>query len=364
MKNKKLKRIISSLLLCAMIISFIPINMEKSHAIESETIQLKDIPRGSVIYDPSWTWEFRTGPEYSGFGEIKPLEWVVVTKNHYSDLEDSVTVLSKDTIGFHTYGGSRVDWNSSDVRKWLNGSSYSGTNSNPYNYTFYDSFSETFKDYILETTFNMRVRDDYETVKNKVFLPSVNEMGCYYVTSDGTSWSYFSDNTSRVATFNGNAESYLTRTGYINSYSSSDRNVKVVSKDGDIGSKQGGASAGVRPALNLRPDTPVCINPENWQEGQLILGELPENYQTSNSSSIANIIVVNNEEISGTIKGIKIKGEHSGIIFEVNGDDTVYSGTPQNIPENWTLIENLDEGKIWIRSIPAINTEVKTINFY
>ena len=63
-----------------------------------------DLPIGSIVYDDSWTWHFRTGDGYTLNGQIKPVEWIVVAKDHYSS--GKTTLLTKDVIGLSEYKGA------------------------------------------------------------------------------------------------------------------------------------------------------------------------------------------------------------------------------------------------------------------
>jgi hypothetical protein len=79
---------------------------------------------------------------------------------------------------------------------------------------------------------------------------------------------------------------------------------------------------------------------------------------------IPNITVVNGKKISVLLRDTQIEGTYNGITFTIEGDDTRYTGTPENVPNTWTKIETLDKGNIWIRSIPAPITEQQVVDFY
>ncbi len=55
------------------------------------SISIGELPIGARVADPSWEWEFRTGNNYSGSGNVKPVTWIVVAKDHYEGLDSHVT---------------------------------------------------------------------------------------------------------------------------------------------------------------------------------------------------------------------------------------------------------------------------------
>jgi alpha-tubulin suppressor-like RCC1 family protein len=86
--------------------------------------------------------------------------------------------------------------------------------------------------------------------------------------------------------------------------------------------------------------------------------------ETNRVISMPNITVVNGKEISVLLRDTQIEGTYNGLTFTVEGNNTRYTGTPENVSNTWTKIETLDKGKIWIRSIPAPITEQETADFY
>lgn len=220
-----------------------------------ETMKLKDLPNGSVVIDTTWSWEHREGNGYTGVGDTKPIEWVVTAKNHMGYPNNSVTLIAKENISKYYFDNS-INRGSED------GANHYGNSGTPnatagikpfLTTTLYNTFSSKFKDSILETTLNMRAQDGGSYVlKEKVFLPSVNEVGGVSTTSDGTNWGFFTDQESRVSNMKDTATGYWTRTPH--AVNSSD--VYYVTADGDIkfDSSASKGDLGVRPLVNIKAD--------------------------------------------------------------------------------------------------------------
>ena len=168
---------------------------------ENGNIPVGELSIGSRITDPSWEWEFRTGNNYTekivhrtdgtyANSEQKPVTWIVVAKDHYSDLAPHVTLLSEELIGkfcFDTrkknimfiFTDGDVMWGRSGdseadigLRTWLNST---GTHSGE---GFYASFSESFKDVVLTTNVPCRdIHSEKYTTQDNVFIPSTIELG-------------------------------------------------------------------------------------------------------------------------------------------------------------------------------------------
>ncbi len=180
---------------------------------------LSHLVLGDKVVDNSWEWEHRLGPDdwdgvpYSGDGITKPVSWIVAAKDHYGP--DSGVTLFSGIIARHTFDDSSDrgsdlgsnhwgDSGSTDaeygLRKFLNGSSYNyedgygGTysgdpdaegDSNSYEVTFFDAFSEDFQDAVLTTAVpcvsNNHADSPYDgeeyTTMDRVFLPSMYELG-------------------------------------------------------------------------------------------------------------------------------------------------------------------------------------------
>jgi serine/threonine protein kinase len=226
---------------------------------ENGTIPIGDLPIGARVVDPTWAWEFRTGGNYSGSGEKKPVNWIVVAKNHYEKMEPHVTLLSEDLIGRHVFSAERRNhWGESDLRSWLNSDG------------LYQAFSESFKQAVLTTTvLNKEWQQNssaYRT-QDKVFIPSTTGLGDVankYTYRIGSAYSYFqvADEEKRVTLLGGETLWYWTRSPvsfdgssvcYVSSAGAFSYNLyRTVDND----------QCGIRPALNLKSEILVSeINP-------------------------------------------------------------------------------------------------------
>ncbi len=235
--------------------------------LQTTPLTLGDLPIGTVVKDSSASWEHRSGNGYvfQTGDATKPVEWVVVAKNHADYPANSVTLIAKELIAKQEFDtGTNVSANGSN--HWGNSGTANGSiGIRPWlNTTFHDLLSTNFKNNILATNVVNKSYDglDY-TTSDKVFLPSATEMGyanATPITSEiGTSWNYFATNASRVATIFNNVNTanwYWTR-----SPMSVDSNqVCRVGSDGSITngcSAKGNGDGGVRPVVNLRTD--VCV---------------------------------------------------------------------------------------------------------
>jgi hypothetical protein len=167
------------------------------NAQEDPTMPLSGLGIGDRVVDRSWKWEFRTGYNYSGNGEVKEVVWIVVAKDHPGYPQGSVTLMTEECIAslafdyhlqlyFNHWGESgKSDPDKFGVRPFLNSLSYgcpAGASG------FYDAFSPRFKRVIYKTTvcnatmFNPFPElwgsewRPYDT-EDCVFLPSVDELG-------------------------------------------------------------------------------------------------------------------------------------------------------------------------------------------
>ncbi len=259
----------------------------------ADTQTLGDLEIGDRVVDNSWEWEHRLGPEgwdgtpYSyedgdspnEYETARPVTWIVVAKDHYD--EGGVTLLSENIVARHTFDDSTDryihgsnHWGDSGttnaeygIRKFLNGSAYTGDDTNHYPTTFYDAFSESFRSGIIPTSVPTKANysedspyngEDYTTT-DQVFLPSQLELGLGddHAHSEEQVWEYFidADDVDRVAKeINGNTAWYWTRSPNVSSASV----VRGVHPHGYLGNCSArGASIGVRPALNLESDIPI-----------------------------------------------------------------------------------------------------------
>ena len=167
---------------------------------ENGTIPIGELTIGDRVVDPSWEWEFRLGDNYSDVdrkgdpttpGEVKPVTWIVVAKDHYDGLEPHVTLLSEDLIGLRTFDNStgrdhKFDehgynhWGKSGtanaslgLRPWLNSSGIHAAEG------FYHAFSDSFEGAVLTTTVpnkEWKNGSAYNAL-DYVFIPSATELG-------------------------------------------------------------------------------------------------------------------------------------------------------------------------------------------
>lgn len=231
----------------------------------SKGTSIRKLPIGSIVYDSSWTWEHKTGANYTGTGTTKAVEWIIVAKNHTGYPSNSVTLCSNELIGLYmfdnrdnsAYDGDNSygynDWGGSKLRSWLKN-------------TFYNSFSSNFKNNILTTTLqneaNNPVKYGKYTTTDKVFAPSQTELGggsanTYVI---GSNWGYFTTDARRVAKLDSSNMYYWTRSPG----SGGSHGLRHVTTDGSFGYTHfaNTGSLGVRPALNLKSDTKVSAKPD------------------------------------------------------------------------------------------------------
>ncbi len=235
--------------------------------IQSGSIKLSELKIGDRVADPSWVWKFRTGENYTGSGEIKPLTWIVVAKDHYEGLGSHVTLLSEKLICLYTFDNSSDrdagfsvgsnHWGDSGttdaeygLRPWLNSAGIHSADG------FHKGFSDDFQDTVMITPLPNK---DWEGrtyyTDDIVFIPSSTELGekehnlNYEI---GRIFPYFEKalGAELQAELPGHGEEwYWTRSPS----SSLDLAglVRGVRSDGTIGGYSAGVVGGVRPALNL-----------------------------------------------------------------------------------------------------------------
>jgi len=245
-------------------------------------IPISDLPIGARVTDPSWEWEFRTDKNYTGSGEVKPVTWIIVAKDHYIGLGPHVTLLAEELIGRYDFDNStnrshkREKWgynhwgeSGSAIRgllSWFKSSGNATRGLRPWlNSTgihadkgFYKAFSDSFKEALLKTTLpnkEWKNGTPYST-QDYVFIPSTTELGdtehsntyqigatypCFQRAVDGT----------RVALFGEKTRDYWTR-----SPASDDgdgvRRVNTAGEFYDYIASNGFVA--VRPALNLKSE--------------------------------------------------------------------------------------------------------------
>ena len=171
---------------------------------ENGNIHIGEISIGSIASDPSWEWEFRTGNDYNEMllnrtdgthtdSEKKPVTWIVVAKDHYSDLVPHVTLLAEELIGKFCFDVRKkrhrfiflselcgeVMWSLSGdfdakrgLRSWLNSTGIHSKEG------FYQAFSGNFAKTVLTTHVPCRdIHGKKYTTQDKVFVPSTKELG-------------------------------------------------------------------------------------------------------------------------------------------------------------------------------------------
>ncbi len=258
-------------------------------------IKLSNLPVGSKVIDITWEWEHRTGNDYSYVEAdlTKPVTWLVVAKNHYSggdggsiiDNADHVTLISEELVCKHRFDNStnrKNDWGDNNwgesgtpnatkgLRKFLNGSSYQGDDTNYYEHTFYDAMSSNFQNAILTTT----IPTGWGQTDDKIFVPSARELGQEYGISPPlqADWGYFTEDSKRAAALKGVNSTYWTR-----SPSGPNNITWLVDSGGSLYSSNLISDyrswVGVRPVVNLKSDTIVSETPNadgvytiNWTE--------------------------------------------------------------------------------------------------
>lgn len=194
-------------------------------------MQIKDIPLGSIVYDANSLWEFKTGNGYTGSGVTKPIEWVLVAKNHSGYPSNTVTLFSNEVIG-------KIPFDTSNSSTWTNSSLRNLLNS-----TFYNALSVDFKGLIIPTT-----TLQFTTTVDNIFLFSRNELN---LTGDtyNAQIPYLNNNTVRIKVLNGVGTIYWTRTieGTFGNY------LRRVGSSGiaQNGSAVNATDTGVVPALNI-----------------------------------------------------------------------------------------------------------------
>jgi hypothetical protein len=243
-------------------------------------IPISDLPIGARVVDPSWRWMFRTGDNFSGTGEEKPVSWIIVAKDHYEGLEPHVTLLAEELIGNypfdnstnreHDYAGYGYNhWGdcgtanaTRGLRPWLNST---GIRQKLTRKSFYCAFSILFKKAVIETALPNREWENRTiyTTRDQVFVPTITELGLSRYDCPlqfGSAYAFFAEGCKNIPEVNqgGKPVWYWTRSPdfYCGAY------VYLVAKGGEshnIYMRDYAAinTYGVRPALNLKADTLV-----------------------------------------------------------------------------------------------------------
>jgi len=241
--------------------------------------RLGDLQIGDKVVDNSWGWEHRTGPDewdgspYSGQGEVKPITWIVVARDHYGP-GSGVTLLAEEIIGRfpfdtsshiqslgHNHWGQSGTHSSAEygLRPWLNSTGkYAGQG-------FFAALPQDLQNSVITTSLPNK---DWEhgsvyTTQDKVFIPSATELG--YTAHEftypiGQVYPYFSGtiDAGRRALLDGSHIWYWTRSPDLEfSYYGA-----IICSTGEvIYDYVDDSRVGVRPALNLKSDTKVAATP-------------------------------------------------------------------------------------------------------
>jgi serine/threonine protein kinase len=233
------------------------------------SIPVSALPLGTLVFDPSWQWEFRRGDNYTQNGDKREVVWIVVAINHYPGLDDHVTLLAAELIGKYCFDEKRKTigsagkniWSESGegdrairgLRPWLNSSSgYSEQG-------FYQAFSDDFREAVIMTEVpNCKwwSGTPYST-EDYVFIPSTTELGDSehkWTHRIGSAYPLFegTEQNQRAALLNDLHHSYWTR-----SPGSLDGSiVRQIYTNGDFSSAYANhGKFGIRPALNLKANT-------------------------------------------------------------------------------------------------------------
>lgn len=232
--------------------------LKKSNA--ATTLQIKDIPIGSLVVDKSWSFQRRSGSNYSLPNTVnEPIEWILIDKNsHFKQayyentfMDEHITLLSDKVIGGETrfsQDGANNPWHTRTIRTYY------------LRDVIYNSMSNEFKNIITltatktgQSASSLPVKTSNETL----FLLSLTELNCGdYIQilnpdQDGLAIPFFNSNQRRSSS--GDANNYFSRSAVNNIMGSSNNYNYIVSS----GTPETGynVSRGVRPATNLKANT-------------------------------------------------------------------------------------------------------------
>lgn len=179
-----------------------------------------------------------------------PITWIVVGKNHYKTKSagmvdrytyNHITIMSYRYIGQARFNVNSGAWRYSELKSTLNGSLYNG-------------FPPQFQEKILDTTLYMYTRTGASyTITNKIFVPSLKEVGIFDSVSDGIDWGFFKTGDDKTL---GQGSVYWSRTPYSSSNDSAMHITSTSASNSTVGTKRG-----VVPVLNLAGDALVSPAP-------------------------------------------------------------------------------------------------------
>jgi len=149
---------------------------------------------GDRVVDLSWEWEYRTKDNYKITLKVikKPVEWIIVAKNHYEGIVPHVTLLSVECIACYAFDdagfwGRDGDINLGSFSLWgLSGTNAAKVGLRPWLNSidinqgegFFEAFSNDFKSHILTTPVpNKDGADNAYITIDDVFIPSTTELG-------------------------------------------------------------------------------------------------------------------------------------------------------------------------------------------
>lgn len=317
-----------------------------------------------------------------------PIVWKKADSNHADYPVNSTTLITEKIIARKasdakepnntnsdrkSYGNNK--YSVSNIDQWLNSEAAAGqwytarheadqapdsmsvVSSNPYSSIagFLNGFSDGFKKALLDTTLKValnKVTDGggYESITRKIFFASTTEVGLANENgiAEGSCFSLFTDNTSRIAqyastavndgaTAGGNGYWWLRTPS--SSYSS---NVRRVNSDGSLGIDYAYyGSYGVRPLCNLSSETLVSDEPD--ADGCYVIEFI--SLVPPTSINVQEPVYCSPEYETGGIEGgkAKISWEPSGEAVDtyrlersINGGDfaVIYTGTEANYTDS------------------------------
>ncbi len=242
-----MQRKVTCLLIMVAMIFMISPSVDASN----DPVPLSSLEKYTVVYDPSWEWEYRTGEGYTGTGPIKPVKWVVVEQNG-----DNTILMTKDVIALYPFGSSDNNkWDGSHIKRFLNED-------------FFNVFSVQFQN---NTKITML---DEIYVIGKVVIPFSGEIYRFFGTSFGGRTRAF---------FNGYYTVYWTRTTVSGGFLTTNQSKFFPSPD-----TQG---VGARPFVTF--DSSVMVyedNPLSW--GLVLYSEEFGDITGDGKTDVADVIKV------------------------------------------------------------------------
>ena len=343
----------------------------------SESQPISNLKVGDKVMDPSWNWEHRVLMDnYTKHSNdiTKPVTWVVVAKNHYSDSKsfstgfapgNHVTLLTEQLIAKYAFDDS-TNVHSAGRNAWI----YSGAPNAEHgarkflNEVFYNEMSAAFKSVVIETKLVNRAWDsgDYYLTDDKVFLPSSTELGdqahnnTYEI---GKNWGVFKSDAMRTA----EAEYFLfggsgTTTDKDNYWTRSPDSrlifdVKFVSAiTGEIQEIQ--ASNGyvaLRPVVNINAATRVSMTANADGVYTIVPGELEDDDDNGDDNGDIEKTV----SLTANPEGSAVAGETFTFTAAAEGFDNAEYAFYYKLPgRGWTQARSYAQDPSWERSTTYI----------